>query len=107
MGSRARAQAGSRASALGAVHAHFDRGDFTRDLARRVAHCTESQNPASGPALPCPALQARQADEIGPALAALGFEFSMHHNLQLLFGLPSYPARSQPTPDEHLLMPGT
>ena len=47
------------------------------------------------------------ADEIGPALAALGFEFSMHHNLQLLFGLPSYPARSQPTPDEHLLMPGT
>ena len=78
---QASARAGSRGSALEAVLAHFDRGDFTRDLARRVAHRTESQDPASGPAL-----QAYLADEIGPALAALGFDFNVHPNPQPPFG---------------------
>jgi acetylornithine deacetylase/succinyl-diaminopimelate desuccinylase-like protein len=68
---------GSRDQALAAALAHFDGGDFTRDLARRVAHRTDSQDPASGPTL-----HAYLADEIGPALAALGFEFSVHANPQ-------------------------
>ena len=56
----------SRAAALAAAEAHFDRGDFARDLARRVAYRTESQDPASAPIL-----HAYLADEIGPALAAI------------------------------------
>ncbi len=81
MGAQAGAQAGSREAALAAVLAHFDQGDFSRDLARRVAHRTESQDPASGPAL-----HAYLADEIGPALAALGFEFTVHANPQPPYG---------------------
>ncbi len=64
-----------REAALQAAHAHFDSGAFLRDLARRVAIRTESQDPASGPAL-----RAYLADEIGPALAALGFAFELHAN---------------------------
>jgi acetylornithine deacetylase/succinyl-diaminopimelate desuccinylase-like protein len=65
----------SRAAALARAEQHFDGGDFVRDLARRVAIRTESQDPASGPAL-----HAYLADEIGPTLAALGFVFSIHPN---------------------------
>jgi len=57
-----------RQAALECARAHFDRGDFARDLARRVALRTESQDPSSGPAL-----QAYLADEMAPSLAALGF----------------------------------
>ena len=72
---------GPRDAALAAAAAHFDSGDFTRDLARRVAHRTESQDPASGPAL-----HAYLADDIGPSLAALGFDFSVHANPQQACG---------------------
>jgi acetylornithine deacetylase/succinyl-diaminopimelate desuccinylase-like protein len=74
-------QAMSRAAALAAAAAHFDRGEFTRDLARRVAIRTESQDPASGPAL-----HAYLADEIGPSLAALGFRVDIHANPEPAYG---------------------
>ena len=64
-----------RSEALAAAAAHFDSGAFARDLARRVAIRTESQDPGSGPAL-----ASYLADEIGPTLAQLGFEFSLHDN---------------------------
>ncbi len=71
----------SRAAALQAAQAHFDSGAFVLDLARRVAIRTESQDPASGPAL-----HAYLAQEIGPALAALGFRFELHANPQPAYG---------------------
>jgi acetylornithine deacetylase/succinyl-diaminopimelate desuccinylase-like protein len=64
-----------RDQALARAAQHFDSGDFVRDLARRVAIRTESQDPASGPAL-----HAYLQGEIGPALAALGFAFAIHPN---------------------------
>lgn len=67
--------AARRAQALAAARAHFDSGAFVRDLARRVAIRTESQDPAAGPAL-----QSYLADELAPALAALGFRHRIHAN---------------------------
>jgi acetylornithine deacetylase/succinyl-diaminopimelate desuccinylase-like protein len=64
-----------REHALALARHHFDSGAFTRDLARRVAIRTESQDASSGPAL-----QSYLADEIGPTLAALGFGFTIHAN---------------------------
>lgn len=64
-----------REHALALARQHFDSGAFTRDLARRVAIRTESQDAGSGPAL-----QSYLADEIGPTLAALGFGFTIHAN---------------------------
>ncbi len=64
-----------RHRALEAARAHFDRGDFARDLARRVALRTESQDPASGPRL-----RAYLADELLPSLQALGFDGRVHDN---------------------------
>ncbi|MBN8492093.1 MAG: hypothetical protein J0M00_11795 [Burkholderiales bacterium] len=37
----------NRAAALAAAAAHFDDGGFVRDLARRVAIRSESQDPSS------------------------------------------------------------
>ncbi|MCW5637153.1 MAG: M20 family metallopeptidase [Rubrivivax sp.] len=71
----------TRDDALAAAAAHFDGGGFARDLARRVAIRTESQDPASGPAL-----HAYLADEIGPSLAALGFEYRIHANPEPAYG---------------------
>jgi acetylornithine deacetylase/succinyl-diaminopimelate desuccinylase-like protein len=71
----------SRSDALAAAAAYFDRGEFARDLARRVAIRTESQDPASGAAL-----HGYLADEIGPSLSALGFEFRIHANPEPAFG---------------------
>ena len=71
----------SREQALAAARAHLDEGAFVRDLARRVALRTESQDAASGPAL-----QAYLADEIGPSLAALGFTFSVQANPDTAYG---------------------
>jgi acetylornithine deacetylase/succinyl-diaminopimelate desuccinylase-like protein len=65
----------SRDAALNSAHLHFDSGAFATDLARRVALRTESQDPASGPAL-----RAYLVDEIGPSLAALGFASKVHNN---------------------------
>lgn len=71
------APAPTRERAVAQAQQHFDSGDFVRDLARRVAHRTESQDAAGGPAL-----QAYLADEIAPSLAALGFACSLHPNPQ-------------------------
>ena len=70
-----------RAAALARARAHFDDGQFARDLARRVAIRTESQDPASAPAL-----HAYLADEMVPTLAALGFESALHPNPEPAFG---------------------
>jgi acetylornithine deacetylase/succinyl-diaminopimelate desuccinylase-like protein len=64
-----------RHRALQAARAHFDRGDFARDLARRVALRTESQDPGSGPRL-----RAYLGEELLPSLQALGFDGSVHDN---------------------------
>ena len=70
------AQAASgRATVLEAARRHLDSGDFVRDLARRVAIRTESQDAASGPAL-----NSYLVDEIGPALVAIGCSFEVHAN---------------------------
>lgn len=61
--------------ALAAAAAHLDGGAFVRDLARRVAIRSESQNPASAAEL-----QRYLADEMAPSLAALGFASTVHGN---------------------------
>lgn len=71
----------TREAALAAAAQHFDSGDFVRDLSRRVAFRTASQEADSGPAL-----AAYLQDEIGPALAQLGFTFSIHPNPEPAFG---------------------
>ncbi len=65
----------SRSAVLAAAAAHLDSGDFVRDLARRVALPTESQNPAAAPVL-----QAYLDEELAPTLAALGFACRSHAN---------------------------
>jgi acetylornithine deacetylase/succinyl-diaminopimelate desuccinylase-like protein len=80
-GGVARPEAAGRQAVLAAAAAHFDSGAFLQDLARRVALRTESQDAASGPAL-----RAYLADEIGPALAGLGFECRVHDNPKPAFG---------------------
>ncbi len=71
----------TRALALDAAAAHVDGGGFLRDLARRVAIRTESQDAASGPAL-----HAYLADEMAPSLAALGFASAIHPNPEPAYG---------------------
>ena len=73
----ATAQADGRACAVAAAGHHFDSGAFVADLARRVAIRTESQDPASGPAL-----QAYLRDEIAPSLAALASAASLGQALR-------------------------
>ena len=62
-------------AAIAHALAHFDGGDFQRDLARRVAHRTDSQSGDRGPEL-----RAYLSDEIAPTLAKLGFASSLHDN---------------------------
>ena len=64
-----------REDALALAWQHLDSGAFQADLARRVALRTESQDPASGPAL-----HAYLAEELRPTLAALGFACTLHPN---------------------------
>jgi len=64
-----------RAAALAAAAAHLDSGAFEADLARRVAIRSASQAADAGPAL-----QAYLADEMLPALAALGLSSQIHAN---------------------------
>lgn len=59
----------TRDAAIGTALSYFDGGEFERDLARRVAIRSESQNPEAGPAI-----DRYLADEIGPALRELGFD---------------------------------
>jgi acetylornithine deacetylase/succinyl-diaminopimelate desuccinylase-like protein len=65
----------TRAAALAAAATHFDCGDFARDLARRVAIRSESQNPAQAAAL-----RAYVGDEMSRTLAALGFDCRVFDN---------------------------
>ena len=58
----------SREQAIANTQAVFDDGRFLQTLARRVAWRTESQDPAGAPLL-----QGYLAEEIAPALQALGF----------------------------------
>ena len=71
----------NRDAALAQARQHFDGGDFLRELARRVAIRTESQNSASGPLL-----ASYLNDEIAPALAALGCQVQVHANPEPEFG---------------------
>ncbi|MBL8332329.1 MAG: M20 family metallopeptidase, partial [Rubrivivax sp.] len=70
-----------RDDAVAAAAAHFDRGDFVRDLARRIAIRTASQDPASGPEL-----RRYLVDELVPTLAALGFQSTVHDNPEPAYG---------------------
>lgn len=70
-----------RAQAVASAAQHFDSGAFVADLARRVAIRTESQDPASGPAL-----SAYLEGEIAPSLAALGFTSQVHPNPEPPYG---------------------
>jgi acetylornithine deacetylase/succinyl-diaminopimelate desuccinylase-like protein len=71
----------TRDAALASAAQHFDSGAFVRDLSRRVAFRTASQEADAGPAL-----AAYLQDEIGPTLAGLGFSFSIHRNSEPAFG---------------------
>jgi acetylornithine deacetylase/succinyl-diaminopimelate desuccinylase-like protein len=64
-----------REDALRAAVQHLDSGAFTRDLARRVAMRTESQEPGRAAAL-----HAYLGTEMAPSLAALGFTSRLHDN---------------------------
>ncbi len=65
----------SRESVLAAAAAHLDSGAFEAELARRVAIRSASQDADAGPAL-----HAYLADDLVPALAALGFTHTIHAN---------------------------
>jgi acetylornithine deacetylase/succinyl-diaminopimelate desuccinylase-like protein len=65
----------TRQAALDAALAHFDSGAFFTDLARRVAHRTESQDAARAPDL-----AGYLTGELVPSLAALGFACTVHDN---------------------------
>ena len=65
----------SRLSSVARVERFFDDGGFFTELARRVAIRTESQEPASRPAL-----QRDLVDEMTPSLNTLGFECRVFDN---------------------------
>jgi len=67
--------AGSREAAVAAARAHADCGDFARDLARRVAIRTESQDPAAASAL-----RAYVDGEMRRTLEPLGFDCEVFDN---------------------------
>ena len=64
----------SRETAIARAEAYFDSGDLKRELARRVAMPTESQNPARAPVL-----VEYLETEIKPALEKLGFKTQLLH----------------------------
>jgi acetylornithine deacetylase/succinyl-diaminopimelate desuccinylase-like protein len=71
----------SRSQALAHARQHFDGGDFVRDLARRVAVRSASQD------ADCAAeLQRYLGEEMAPSLAKLGFACTIHPNPQAPFG---------------------
>lgn len=65
----------TRSTAISQATAQYDTGAFRDTLARRVAYRTESQEPDSGDIL-----HAYLADEMTPALAALGFTSRIEPN---------------------------
>ncbi len=71
----------SRNQVLAQARQHFDGGDFVRDLARRVAVRSASQD------ADCAAeLQRYLGEEMEPSLSALGFACTIHPNPQAPFG---------------------
>ena len=64
----------SRETAIARAEAYFDSGDLKRELARRVAMPTESQNPARAPVL-----VEYLETEMKPALEKLGFKTQLLH----------------------------
>lgn len=68
----------SRETAVTTAAAYFDEGRFERDLARRVAIASTSQETDNRPEL-----QRYLEGEIGPALADLGFEWSTFDNPEM------------------------
>jgi acetylornithine deacetylase/succinyl-diaminopimelate desuccinylase-like protein len=64
-----------RAAAVAAAGAWFDSGAFAALLRRRIAYRTESQRDDAGPTL-----RAYLTEEIGPALATLGFAWRLAEN---------------------------
>ncbi|MFO1316234.1 MAG: M20 family metallopeptidase [Burkholderiales bacterium] len=75
MGVHGNARAATRECAIAAATAWFDSGAFEALLARRVACRTESQGPDAGDAL-----RAYLEQEIGPAVAELGFAWRVVAN---------------------------
>ena len=67
--------AAGRDAALAAAAAHFDSGAFARDLARRIAIRSESQDPAQAAAL-----RAYVEQEVAASLRALGFDCRVFDN---------------------------
>ena len=65
----------SRHAALAAAAAHLDSGAFQRDLARRVAIRSESQDPTQAASL-----RAYGIDEMSTSLGALGFDCQVFDN---------------------------
>jgi acetylornithine deacetylase/succinyl-diaminopimelate desuccinylase-like protein len=65
----------TRAAAIAASQAYFDKGGFAADLGRRVAIPTESQVDGRRPVL-----QSYLGDEIVPTLKRLGFESTIFDN---------------------------
>ncbi|MFL4974674.1 MAG: M20 peptidase family dipeptidase, partial [Microvirga sp.] len=64
----------SRETAIARAEVYFDSGDLKRELARRVAMPTESQNPARAPVL-----VEYLETEMKPALEKLGFKTQLLH----------------------------
>ena len=80
----------------GAAAAHFDSGAFQRDLARRVAIRSESQDPAQAASL-----RAYVEQEMSDSLAALGFDCRVFDNplaWHRLRALPDRAAGTKTTP---------
>jgi acetylornithine deacetylase/succinyl-diaminopimelate desuccinylase-like protein len=65
----------SRTAAVAAASAWFEAGALEAELARRITFATESQNPARAATL-----LAYLTDEIGPAVARLGFRWQLWPN---------------------------
>ena len=65
----------TRQDAIAAAQRWFDAGNLLADIARRVAYRTESQRDDS-----LPDLRRYLTAEIGPSLAALGFDFRIVDN---------------------------
>jgi acetylornithine deacetylase/succinyl-diaminopimelate desuccinylase-like protein len=65
----------SRSGAIARAERYFDDGGFVRDLARRVAAPTVSEDPEAAPVL-----RAYLTDEIGPVLEQLGYRWTVLDN---------------------------
>ena len=65
----------SRGDAIADALAHFDRGEFFEDLARRVAIPSTAQEPEHRPAL-----YTYLEEEIGPTLAGMGYRWEVFEN---------------------------